>query len=588
MKFLSNVLAVILGLFVFCMFCFFGILIIGALAGSGDERTYVPNNSVIELDLAQVTLDYGGKSNYKDFDYSEVNHDGLSDIIKAIDNAKTDKKIKGITMINHTSELGIAQTKALRDALEDFKASGKFVLAYSNFYTQKDYYLGSVADTIYINPVGLVEFKGLSSEVMFFKDLQDKSGINIEVVRHGKYKSAVEPYLDNKMSDANREQISTLLNSVWNSILKDISKSRNIPVEKLNEIAANVSARTPEMAKAQKLVDQIAYEDAFHNAIKKALKIKDENKDYETVKILDYAKNVATTSKSAGTADRIAIIYAQGEILAGEGSENYIGEGSMRRAIEEAREDDDVKAIVLRVDSPGGSALTAELIWREIELTKKVKPVVVSMGNLAASGGYYIACNADEIYAEENTITGSIGVFGMLPNFTNLATKVGIHTERVSTHDNGADYSAFMPLDNKFRALAQEQVETIYTTFVNRVAVGRKMTFAQVDSIGQGRIWSGTDALRIGLVDKIGGMDEAIKAAAKRAKITKYGTRNYPEYDKNFRDLLAGLGFPFGSTKESLLKEELGEENYAVLERLRKVTAEKGVRAMMSFELRIH
>lgn len=581
-------MAVILGLFVFCMFCFFGILIIGALAGSGDERTYVPNNSVIELDLAQVTLDYGGKSNYKDFDYSEVNHDGLSDIIKAIDNAKTDKKIKGITMINHTSELGIAQTKALRDALEDFKASGKFVLAYSNFYTQKDYYLGSVADTIYINPVGLVEFKGLSSEVMFFKDLQDKSGINIEVVRHGKYKSAVEPYLDNKMSDANREQISTLLNSVWNSILKDISKSRNIPVEKLNEIAANVSARTPEMAKAQKLVDQIAYEDAFHNAIKKALKIKDENKDYETVKILDYAKNVATTSKSAGTADRIAIIYAQGEILAGEGSENYIGEGSMRRAIEEAREDDDVKAIVLRVDSPGGSALTAELIWREIELTKKVKPVVVSMGNLAASGGYYIACNADEIYAEENTITGSIGVFGMLPNFTNLATKVGIHTERVSTHDNGADYSAFMPLDNKFRALAQEQVETIYTTFVNRVAVGRKMTFAQVDSIGQGRIWSGTDALRIGLVDKIGGMDEAIKAAAKRAKITKYGTRNYPEYDKNFRDLLAGLGFPFGSTKESLLKEELGEENYAVLERLRKVTAEKGVRAMMSFELRIH
>jgi protease IV len=587
MKFLSNVLAVLVGLFVFFMIFFFGLLLIGALAGSGEDSTRVHNNSVIELDLAHVTLDYGGKAFYKDFDYSETNHDGLSDIIKAIDYAKTDKKIEGISILNHTSELGIVQTKALRDALEDFKTSGKFVVAYSNFYTQKDYYLSSVADTIYLNPIGLFEFKGLSTEVMFYKDLQEKSGVNIEVVRHGKYKAAVEPFLDNKMSDANREQISTLLGSVWNSLLKDISKSRNIPVETLNEIATNVSARTPEMAKTQKLVDQIAYEDTYHNAIKKALKVEDD-KDYETVKILDYARNVATTSRSGGATDRIAIIYAQGEILSGEGSESYVGEGSMRRAIKEAREDDDVKAIVLRIDSPGGSALTAELIWREIELTKKVKPVVVSMGNLAASGGYYIACNADEIYAEANTITGSIGVFGMLPNFTNLATKVGIHTERVATHDNGADYSPFLPLDDKFRGLAQEQVETIYTTFVNRVAAGRKMTFEQVDKIGQGRIWSGTDALKIGLVDKIGGMDEAIKAAAAKAKTKKYTTRNYPEYEKDFGDLLRSLGLPFAATKEAVLREELGEENYLILEKLRKVAAQKGVRAIMSFELRIH
>ncbi len=586
MKFLSNVLAVIVGLFIFTMVFFFGILLIGAAAGSGDKTTRVASNSVIELDLDRVTLDYAGKSFYKDFDYSETNYDGLSDVIKAIDYAKTDDKIKGISILNHTAELGVAQTKALRDALDDFKTSGKFVVAYSNFYTQKDYYLGSVADTIYLNPVGLLEFKGLSTEVMFYKDLQDKSGVNIEIVRHGKYKSAVEPFLDNKMSDANREQISTLLGSVWNSLVKDISKSRNIPIEKLNEIATDVAARTPEMAKSQGLIDQIVYEDTYHDAIKKALKV-DRDKDYKSVKILDYAKNIATTSRS-GSNSRIAIIYAQGEILSGEGSESYVGEGSMRRAIKEAREDDDVKAIVLRVDSPGGSALTAELIWREIELTKKVKPVIVSMGNLAASGGYYIACNADEIYAEENTITGSIGVFGMLPNFTNLATKVGIHTERVATHDNGADYSPFLPLNDKFRGLAQEQVETIYTTFVNRVAAGRKMTFEQVDAIGQGRVWSGADALRIGLVDKIGGLDDAIKAAAAKAKIQKYSTRNYPEYEKDLGDLLRSFGLPFAATKESVLREELGEENYLILERLRKISKEKGVRAMMSFELNIH
>jgi len=587
MKFLSNVLAVLVGLFIFTMVFFFGLLLIGAVAGSGDKTARVPNNSVIELDLQHVTLDYAGKSFYKDFDYSETNHDGLSDVIKAIEYAKTDKKIKGISILNHTAEIGIAQTKALRDALEDFKTSGKFVVSYSNFYTQKDYYLSSVADTVYINPVGLFEFKGLSSEVMYFKDLQDKSGVNVEIVRHGKYKSAVEPFLDNKMSDANREQISTLLGSVWNSLLKDISKSRNVTVEKLNEIATNVSARTPEMAKSQGLVDQIAYEDTYHNAIRKALKV-DLDKDYKSVKMLDYAKNVATTSRSGSSDNRIAIIYAQGELLSGEGSETYIGEGSMRRALKEARDDDDVKAIVLRIDSPGGSALTAELIWREIELTKKVKPVIVSMGNLAASGGYYIACNADEIYAEENTITGSIGVFGMLPNFTNLATKVGIHTERVATHDNGADYSPFLPLNDKFRSLAQEQVETIYTTFVNRVAAGRKMTFEQVDAIGQGRIWSGTDALRLGLVDKIGGLDDAIKTAAAKAKIKNYSTRNYPEYEKDLGDLLKSLGIPFAGTKESVLREELGEENYLILERLRKISKEKGVRAMMSFELNIH
>jgi protease-4 len=432
-----------------------------------------------------------------------------------------------------------------------------------------------------------MEFKGLSTEILFFKDFQEKYGVKMEVIRHGKYKSAVEPFLENKMSDANREQVSSLLNSTWNAMLKDISKSRAIPIATLNEIANGLLARTPEMAKQTKLVDKVAYEDIYHDDIKKALKV-DKDDDYNTISILDYAKNVATTSKDYSTKDKIAIIYAQGEIGSGEGDVNEIGEGSMRRSLQEARKDENIKAIVLRIDSPGGNALTSDLIWREIELTKKVKPVVVSMGNLAASGGYYIACNANKIFAEENTITGSIGVFGIMPNFTQVVSKIGITAEQVNTNTNAADYSVFKPLSDNYRAFAQEGVEKVYSVFVNRVATGRKMTFEQIDNIGQGRVWSGADAIKIGLVDKIGGMDDALKYAADLVKIKKYRTQNFPEYNKNFKDLFGKLGLPFMKTKESFIKEELGEENYKVIEQIRKVQSKKGIQAAMPFDLSIH
>ncbi len=588
MRFLGNVLATILGLFIFCMLFFFGMIFIAVIAGSssGSDNVSVKSNSVIELDLSKVTQDYAGKSNYKEFDYFEARHDGLSDVLKAIEYAKDDSDIKGISILNNNSELGAAQTKALRDQLEDFKKSGKFVYSYANIYTQKDYYLNSVANTIYMNPVGNMDFKGLSSQIMFFKDLQEKTGVKLEVIRHGKYKSAVEPFLDNKMSDANREQVTSLLNSVWNSMLRDISKSRKISVAHLNEIASGLLARTPELAKAEKLVDIVAYEDVYHNDIKKALKV-DAKEEYNSIKILDYAKNVATTSGSSAT-NKIAIVYAQGEILSGEGDENYIGEGSMRRAIKEAREDKNVKAIVLRIDSPGGSALTSDLIWREIELTKKTKPVVVSMGNVAASGGYYIACNANEIFAEENTITGSIGVFGLLPNMTELSNKIGIHTEEVKTNANASGYSPFLPLDPNFKNFTQQEIERIYSTFVTKVATGRKMTFAQIDSIGQGRVWSGSEALKIGLVDKIGGMDDAIAQAATLAKITDYKTQDYPEYEKNFRDLLSGMGVPFMQSRENLIKEEIGEANYKLLQQVKKLSQQTGIQAMMPFKIDIY
>ncbi|GIZ10338.1 signal peptide peptidase SppA [Flavobacterium sp. UMI-01] len=585
MKFLGNVAATIVGLFVFCLLFLFGIVFISAVFNDDSESTLVKKNSVIELDLAEIENDYGGK--YKDplmTFFSDNDEIGLTDVLNAITSAKTDENIKGISIVNSHSLLGMAQSKTLRDALEDFKKSGKFIMAYSNSYSQKEYYLNSVAHTIYLNPVGNMDFKGLSSEILFFKDLQEKSGIKMEVIRHGKYKSAVEPFLDNKMSEANREQIEALLTSIWNTVVTDISKSRNIAISQLNTIANNLQARTPLLAKQNKLIDVIAYEDQYHDAVKKALKVK-KDEDYHRISIENYTKKILLDKEFEETDDAIAILYAQGEIQSGEGDVNTIGELSMNRSLQEARKDKNIKAIVLRIDSPGGNALTSDLIWREIELTKKTKPVVVSMGNYAASGGYYIACNANQIFAEKNTITGSIGVFGILPNFNQLATKIGIDAEQVKTHPNASEYSPFVPLDDTFKAVTTENVEHIYNTFVAHVAQGRKMTFAQVDAIAQGRVWTGSDALKIGLIDKIGSLDDAIKAAATLAKTKKYSTKSFPEFEKSFDAMFNEL--PFGQSKTAFIKEEIGIENYKIIQQIKRMQARKGIQAILPYEISI-
>ena len=588
MRFLGNVLATIVGIFIFCMIFFFGIIIIGAIAGSGDDTVSVKKNSVIELDLSKVSLDYAGKTNYKDFNYFEAHHDGVTDILNAIEAAKTDDKIKGISILNNQSQLGLAQSKAVRDKLEEFKKSGKFVYAYANYYSQGEYYLNSVADQVYLNPMGEVDFKGLSSEIIYMKDLQEKSGVKMEVIRHGKYKSAVEPFLAQEMSPENREQMTVLLNSVWNTIVADISKSRKLSVAQLNAIANTLGARTPELALANKLVDKVAYEDEYHDMIRAKLKV-DKKEKYDIVSITDYAKKASSTVEDYSKDDIIAVIYAQGEIAGGEGDVNVIGEGSIKRSLQEARDDKDVKAIVLRVNSPGGSALTSELIWREIEITKKVKPVVVSMGNYAASGGYYIAANADRIFAEPNTITGSIGVFGMLPNMNQLGKNIGINAEQVKTHENASGYSVFEPIDENFKGFVLESIEKTYATFLKRVADGRKMTTEQVDAIAQGRVWTGVDAHKLGLVDEIGGLDAAIKYAAKLGKTSSYRTENYPEYEKNFEDLLANFtGMAMFKTKEQLLKEQLGEEGFQMLEQIKHNKSRKGIQAIMPYEIVIN
>lgn len=590
MQFLKNILATIIGLFLFCLLSFLVLIIIGVAAAGGSDKDVVKvkNNSVIELDISEVANDYSGIFYNDEFQFlNSEPQEGLIDVLEAIENAKTDDKIKGITITNSISGLGMAQSKALRDKLNEFKESGKFVVAYSDMFRQKDYYLNSVADTIYMNPVADLEFKGLSSEVMFYKDLQEKTGIKMEVIRHGKFKAAVEPFLSNEMSPENREQISTLLNAMWSTIATDISESRNIPLDSLNSIATNLSARTAQMAQEKGLIDRVAYIDEYQSGIRKALGIK-KDEEINTVSILDYAESNGLSNIVLDSDDEIAIIYAQGEITGGEGGLNYIGEKSMRRSLRDAADNKDVKAIVLRVDSPGGSALTSELIWREIEMAKKKKPVVVSMGNLAASGGYYISCNADRIFTEPTTITGSIGVFGVLPNFTELANNIGVHTEQVSTHTNASGYSVFTPLEDETRAIIQESVEGVYDTFITRVAEGRNMTKEQVDAIGQGRVWAGTDAVKNGLADELGGLDEAIAYAAKLGETNSYSIVNYPEYERNFEDILNNLtSMPFAKSKESFIKEEVGEENYQVIQRIRRASQLRGAQVIMPYEITV-
>ncbi len=576
MKFLRNLLASILGFFIAIFLIFLFFIAIASIMGSGDE-VVVKSNSVLELDLSTNVKDYAPKDQNPLAEVLELDDEklALNKIINAIENAKTDNNIKGISIKTGSVNAGIAQTQAIRNKIEEFKESGKFVYAYNDVYSQKNYYLSSVADSLFLNPVGAIDFKGLSTEILYYKDFEDKYGIKMEVIRHGKYKSAVEPYLTNKMSEANREQTTSFLKSIWNEITEDVSKSRNISVENLNLIADNSNGRNATLAKESNLVDAVIYEDEYKEKLKD-----NSDKKINTISLEDYIKSgkgrISSTAK-----DRIAVIYAQGQIMYGEGNEDIIGQGLINKAIRKARKDSKVKAIVLRVNSPGGSALASELIWRELELAKKEKPLVVSMGNLAASGGYYIACNANKIIAEPSTITGSIGVFGAIPNFNKFADNIGINAEQVSTN-NSANYSVFEPMNQKFYDVTKEGVEDIYKTFVNRVANGRNMTFEQVNEVAQGRVWTGSEAIEKGLVDKLGSLEEAIKIAAELAEIDNYRVRNYPNYKKDLKE--AFKFSPFAKvSKEEVLKEALGDENYQLYNNINQMKNLNGVQARMPF-----
>lgn len=587
MNFLKNVLAVILGFFIsmgimLLIFLVFISVIGSAFGTKGNETVEVKNNSVLELDFKAPLKDYGERIYLEDFDYLVEEFNGLNSVLKAIEYAKTDSRIKGISLKSTGNIEGLATASEIRKALENFKTSGKFVYAFNDAISQTDYYVQSVADSVFISPLGELTFKGLSSEVLFFKDIQEKTGVTMEVIRHGKYKSAVEPFLSNTMSDDNRLQISELLNSLWEVIVQDISESRKISVENLNQIAHNLDARTPQLALKNKLIDRIIYNDEYENllcTITKSEKIEDVN----FINIEDYAENVSNKNIKKSS-DKIAVIYAEGEIIYGKGTNGVVGHTTISQSLRKAVEDNSVKAIVLRVNSPGGSALASELMHREIELAKKHKKVYVSMGNYAASGGYYIACNAHRIFAEKGTVTGSIGVFGMLPNVSKLAEKWGINAEQVSTHSNALDYSFFEKPTESFIKITTESVENIYSVFLERVAKGRNMSIEQVNEIAQGRVWSGSEALKKGLVDEIGNLDDVLAYVANENGLENYSVKNYPVFKTTIKDILDGYSM---SLKIKSLENEFGKEAYQMYEKIRLLSQQKGIQARMYFDVNL-
>lgn len=585
MKFLRNLLAAILGCLIAFGIMFMMFFIFAALVGSSNDGVKIKSNSILELSFSEPISDYLGKNSDDPFGALFEEGQGLDEILHAIAIAKNDSKIKGISMNTSFLQAGFAQTQEIRRALEDFKAAGKFVYSYSDFYTQKDYYLASVADAMYLNPQGILDFKGLASEVLYYKSLQEKSGVKMEVIRHGKYKSAVEPFLSDTMSDENRSQIKELITSIWTSMLEDISETREIDIKSLNTIADTLGGRMPKYAIASGLIDGTFYFDEYESMLLEQSGI-DNDAKINYVSIEDYSTLANTKTIRSGT-DKIAVIFAQGEILYGEGGKDFLGQGAINRALKKARDNDNIKAIVLRVDSPGGSALVSDIIWREIELTKEKKPVVVSFGNVAASGGYYIAAGADKIFAEPTTITGSIGVFGTVPNMTELADNIGINAEQVGTNANSVDYSLFEPMTDSFRNQILEGIENTYDTFLERVASGRDMTVEEVNEIAQGRVWSGVDAKRLGLVDEIGNLDDAIEAAAEMVELENFGIRKYPKYKSDFERLMDDLGSAKVSIGAAFVKEELGNELYQSLKEIKEMSKQRDIQARMPYTINI-
>ena len=587
MTFLRELLAVILGVFISFFIMFLVLIGIGAAIGSSfgeDEPVTVKNNSVLILKFEGAIKDYAPKSAdpFGEIFGFEEGKMGLNSIINAIENAKYDDNILGISMETSQINAGIAQTQAIRDKLLQFKETGKFIIAYADVYDQKNYYLSTVADSIYMNPVGAIDFRGLSSEILYFKDFQDKYGVKMEVIRHGKYKSAVEPFLSNTMSDANRQQTLSFLSSIWGEIVEDISESRKKTPEEINLIADELLTRNAKLAVENNMITSALYRDNYIKRLKNLSNV-DEDGKLPIVTLKDYISS-GKGKLSSTEKDKIAVIYAQGEIMYGKGDENYIGQELIIESLKKARQASNVKAIVLRVNSPGGSALASDIIWRELELTKQEKPLVVSMGNLAASGGYYISCNANRIIAEPTTITGSIGVFGAIPNLSVLSERMGINAEQVGTNKQSNGYSLFEPISESFYNVTKEGVEDIYTTFVDRVAKGRNMTNAEIDSIAQGRVWTGKEALANGLVDELGNLEDAIKVAAELANIESYSIRNYPDYKKDLKDMFKS---PLQASKESILKTELGEENYKIYKSVKQFTDLKGIQTRLPYLIEI-
>ncbi len=581
--FMKQAFATVVGILIFTVAMgIIGVISILGMVASTDSTPKVKDNSVLVLNLNGVMQERSQDDIYSFLTGGEVSSLGLDDLAEAIDKAKTDDNVKGIYIeAGMFAPDGPASVQALREKLVEFKKSGKWIVAYGDQYTQSAYWLCSVADKVIVNPEGLIDWHGLCTETMYFKDLLAKFGVKMQIAKVGKFKSAVEPFFADKMSDANREQISVYLNGIWGNIVKDVAQSRKLDAKTLNAYADSlVTFSSADDLVKMKLVDQVAYYDEVRADIKKRLGLDEDDK----ISQVSVSQMCAQPNKNKAD-DRIAVYYAYGDIVSdaedGMSQGSAICSGNVVPDLEGLMDDDDVKAVVLRVNSPGGSAYASEQIWRAVTRLKAKKPVVVSMGTYAASGGYYISCAANYIYAEPTTLTGSIGIFGMFPDVSGLLTdKLGLKFDHVKTNKNSQFGTTSRPFTEEEMQYLTNMVDRGYKTFTKRVSDGRKIPVERVYEIAEGRVWLGQDALKIKLVDAIGGIDQAVAKAAELAKVKEYRTKAYPAKADMWESLLNRASSEGGNYLDGKLRATLGEY-YAPFMYLKQLDRQDAIQARM-------
>ena len=580
---MKQAFATVVGILIFTVAMgIIGVISILGMVASTDSTPKVKDNSVLVLNLNGVMQERSEDDIYGFLTGGEMTSLGLDDLAEAIDKAKTDDNVKGIYIeAGMFAPDGPASVQALRNKLVEFKKSGKWIVAYGDQYTQSAYWLCSVADKVIVNPEGIVDWHGLCTETMYFKDLLAKFGVKMQIAKVGKFKSAVEPFFADKMSDANREQISVYLNGIWGNIVKDVAQSRKLDAKTLNAYADSlVTFSSADDLVKMKLVDQVAYYDEVRADIKKRLGLDEDDK----ISQVSVSQMCAQPNKNKAD-DRIAVYYAYGDIVSdaedGMSQGSAICSGNVVPDLEELMDDDDVKAVVLRVNSPGGSAYASEQIWRAVTRLKAKKPVVVSMGTYAASGGYYISCAANYIYAEPTTLTGSIGIFGMFPDVSGLLTdKLGLKFDHVKTNKNSQFGTTSRPFTEEEMQYLTNMVDRGYKTFTKRVSDGRKIPVERVYEIAEGRVWLGQDALKIKLVDAIGGIDQAVAKAAELAKVKEYRTKAYPAKADMWESLLNRASSEGGNYLDGKLRATLGEY-YAPFMYLKQLDRQDAIQARM-------
>lgn len=557
-SFLKYTLATITGLFLASILFFIIFFIsMGIFVASADKPATIEQNSILVLNTAMNIPERGVDDPFGSFDpvsFTVKPAPGLNNIISNLQKAARDENIKGVLIENGPMVNGWGTAREIREALLKFKESGKFVISYTDYYlTQESYYISTAADKVYLNPIAMMEFKGLGSEVMFYKEALNKLGVEVQVIRHGRFKGAVEPFMGTSLSKENRMQIDRYINGIWNNVLSEISEERDISIEALNAYADQLATSDTQNAEKLSLIDGFQYRDELKTRLIN-LSHKDAEKDPELVSMTRYSKVVVPGfSKSE---NKIALVYAEGSIVMGDGSATNIGGNHYAKELRKIRESDKYSALVFRVNSPGGNAMASDLIWREIELISEKMPVVVSMGNYAASGGYYISAPADAIFAHPTTLTGSIGVFGLIPQGGKLLReKIGISTDAVMTNKYADAPSFTRPMDTYELEMMQRSIDKTYTEFVSKVSSGRDISNEDVDRLGEGHVYFGDDALEKNLIDKIGGLPEALDYAAELASIEDYRIVELPAVEDPYTKLLKSLG---GDIRSRIIEKELG------------------------------